>query len=205
MQEKEIKIIITEDQYKGLYTITANQGSQSVKQVNYYFDTPEFYMCMNSMMLRIREKMGQYILTYKIRKKKTPSGIHSTEYEEVISTEQAQNYLSGKCISLKDIYDKFGIFLPDKVMNYPEYVYLIGHMETYRAKFHDDNYRVIFELDKNIYLQKIDYEIECEYSDDSEEKYALEYLNKLGIDAQGEVHGKYRRFIDEVNHPPLKK
>ncbi len=71
MTEREIKVILSENEYMALI-MTFCRYQMSKIQVNYYFDTDELLMNKNGITCRIRLKDGIYKATVKCRSKDDP-------------------------------------------------------------------------------------------------------------------------------------
>lgn len=70
----------------------------------------------------------------------------------------------------------------------------LGYLTTTRLLCNMKNCEIA--LDKNEYLNKVDYELEIEF--DYDNKSALEILKYLGIRPQDSILGKNKRFIQEL-------
>ncbi len=73
----------------------------------------------------------------------------------------------------------------------------LGCLETTRSislEYHD----IEICLDKNIYLEKEDYEMEIEYKSEYPGE-VVDNFRRLGIDVNKEVHGKFSRFMYAKN------
>lgn len=194
MIEREIKIKLTQEQYNQIYSGISEVHDLTVKQTNYYFETENAYFQSNDMMLRIREKKGRYYVAFKKRLEHSSVGLSAFEYEYEIDVSKALEYIKGEEISL-DFLRKIDKTQLDWEFNgLPEYAYMVGSMETYRTKFPAGVENLFFELDKSIYFDITDFEIECEYTDELEKEQALEKLLVFGIDLTVTAEAKYWRF-----------
>lgn len=110
-------------------------GKPIVKQINYYFDTDDLSMNRQNITCRIRLKEGKYNGTMK---KHYENGDQSTEIKMEVRN---------------GIHDNAFIDMGLKLQ---------GELTTYRCSLLKDKYFEVF-LDKNEYLNTIDYELEVEY------------------------------------------
>lgn len=142
--EKEYKTLLTKEQFDTLYDFL--KPADPIKQVNYYFDTVHHQIRNNRGALRIREKQGVYLFTLKIRKNDDTL----YEFEKPLSGNDLQALQDAEVQSL---LKKHGIC---------EQLQLIGTLTTWRAMCITDYAEIC--LDKNLYNNTIDYEIEYEYT-----------------------------------------
>jgi|GEM_PF-2770507 len=151
--EWEIKYLITQDDYnKILLEHTA------VKQVNHYFGNDEI-----SLYVRIREKDGNYEFTHKIKRS---DGFGRIELNKTILKSDLDDYIQNG-ITAQDFKRVFGIDIPSSLT-------YLGSLTTYRITYFENDLKI--EVDKNEYLDKIDYEIECEVKSKEEYQKADDYL-----------------------------
>lgn len=146
--EQELKLMLDEREYGILYE-QANVTPQL--QTNYYFGYPSM---SRETMVRIRQKGNVFVLCYKRRMSHADGVMVSDEHELELAPAVAQKMLK-EGISSDKIKQLFGVVLDD--------VHCLGCMDTYRAKFKLDEWTL--ELDKNVYYDHVDYELECEDND----------------------------------------
>ena len=150
-------------------------------QTNYYFGYPNL---SKDTMVRIRQKAGVFVLCYKCRMSHTDGVLVSDEREIELAPDVAQKMLKNGIDSDK-IKQLFGVQLDD--------MHCIGSMDTYRAKFMLNEWTL--ELDKNVYFDCIDYELECEHNDVVQLNKLKNYLYyKFGIVIKPAVP-KVQRFM----------
>lgn len=176
MIEKEIKALISKAQF---FTILkAFQWNSPITQINHYYIDPSGAQKEKNISIRIRECSGLYKLQMKVPKKS--SGLLHIEEEYECSIDSVPDTLVD--LRVEDIILKNAI--------------RIGKLTTYRYVFYYDEFTEIC-LDKNEYLDYIDYEIEIEFKHDiPPELIAL--LSELGIKNDVYTPGKYARFISKV-------
>lgn len=146
--EQELKLALDEREYRIIYE-QANVTPQL--QTNYYFGYPTMD---KQKMVRIREKDGVYVLCYKDRMSHIDGVIVCDEHEVELTPQVAHRMLTTG-IRADELKQLFGIDLDD--------MRCLGSMKTYRAKFKLDEW--MLELDKNVYFDCVDYELECEHKD----------------------------------------
>src|SRR5699024_8142218 len=140
--EIEYKVLLSEDKFKELLN-NLNFPSNSVTQINYYFETPDLKLKQINSALRIREKNSHYIVTLKEHHKK---GILENTFQQAIKN----NILFAPNCSKQ--LQKNNISL--------DTIKYIGSLITERYEFKDNN--LIYVLDKSFYNNKVDYELEIE-------------------------------------------
>ena len=181
MKEYEKKIMLTEYEYM-ILTHTVSKYKVPEIQVNYYFDTNSFFMNKKGVTYRIRFKDDTYTATIK-------------------------NHYTGKeNLSIETIVDVSKEF-NEKIFN-DSFLELQGELRTERTTMFDNvMYRVY--LDKNIYLDTIDYELEIEYNEGNDAlanevlEYIFEILEFKGESIKSEIEKRYslsksksQRFIE---------
>ncbi len=144
MIEHEIKLMLTEKEYEYICAMFAD-SCETLKQINYYYDTNNFEMNKKGITCRVRNIGDYYCATMKTHKN-TAFGI-SEETSFVV-------------YSVAEVMDFFGFHLRKQ-----------GCLTTYRTNLKAD-FDILVTLDKNTYLGIEDHELEIEYD---EEKCSLAY------------------------------
>lgn len=158
--EIEFKTFISKDQYENLLE-KFNLNNKIFKQTNYYFDDSNFSLLKDKIVLRIRKK-EQYKLT---KKEKGESG--NNESSLYLTDSEAQNMIAQG-------FDASIIGINKQVQT--QY-----HLTTYRAK--TPYLGCMLFLDKSVYLDKTDYEIELEVDNyDDGLKIFLDFLKENNIE-----------------------
>lgn len=156
-----------------VYNSLLNQlGVKPFRQVNYYYD-----VFNNECAVRIREVDNKHIFTLKTR-----GDGFKYEYEFEI---KEKNFDDEK---VQEVFKKFKI---------TEYKYL-GEMTTDRAIYKLTKGEIC--LDKSMYFDKTDYEIEYElfdYLDDGFKEFE-ELLKNNNLSYTKSPKSKYKRFLDEL-------
>ena len=179
MTEKEYKCLIDEETYKK--TEDAYKWDSVKNQTNNYYAAETDILAKNRITVRIREKDGVYKIQVK-RHKNEESALHISEELEfdsdgapdIIDAQKAREITGVETGALKKI----------------------GALTTLRHSFMWDKYTEIC-LDKSIYLDRSDYELEVEYQKEMPKKL-FEELEKLGADFSKPVTGKYSRFVKRL-------
>lgn len=188
--EYELKLMLDVDEYETLLNL---QGCDAFKQTNHYFDTIDFGMYLNKTVIRIREKCGGYELTVKTAKPGSLADgvVAMDEVNQEIGKETALKLLDGDL-------DITG-FLPDDVYKTDSKLIYIGSITTIRKKIRINKKLPMAELDKSIYDDMTDYELEWEISEDKY-KEAVDNLQEIGISLEGRPSGlsKYGRLVDRL-------
>ena len=175
--EKEIKIILTNEQYE--YLMNTFDWEPVFEQINHYYGS-NIYSDSN-ITIRIRENNG-YKLQVKIPKS-IEGSLHIKEEYEI--------KVDGICskINRKTLQNLTGY-------SFDEDKELLGELITKRRIC--NAYKDIqIALDENDYLEIKDYEIEIEYINEYP-KVIIEKLKALDIDISKEVKGKHSRFIERL-------
>lgn len=144
--EQELKLQLDEREYDLLSALTENKPQL---QTNYYFYTDAF---SSDVMVRIREKNGRFVLGYKQRLQQNNGVVVCDERECEISPDFAHSMLERGIR-----YGEINAMLKTKL---DEDLHCVGKTDTYRTAFYLQNWRL--ELDRNEYLGKVDFELECE-------------------------------------------
>lgn len=174
--EKEYKVLLTEFQYQQLISLLS--PNKPVKQTNYYYDTIDHQIQNKKGAMRIREKNGKYIFTLKIRKDQDSL----FEYEKIVQTNDSSVFLDKDISQLLRKYDLNGPFQ------------LIGYMTTYRSLCISEYAEIC--LDKNIYKNTTDYEIEYEYKKEHDGLSVFEsILQKVGLHYEKNCASKIARAL----------
>lgn len=158
--EIEFKTAISKDEYDKLIELFELQD-KVFTQTNYYFDTQDYSLIKNHIILRIREKSYNIKLT-----SKTPQEVGTLERHIVLDKNEAYEMI-------KNGFNASIIGIDEDVMN-------IATLTTYRATIPYKNGKLFF--DKNTYYDTIDYEIEFECDNEEQgKKLFIEFLKEHNI------------------------
>lgn len=153
--ERELKILLTQDQYHQL--LETYHFQKPIKQVNTYFDYRDELKNSGSA-LRIRSLKDQNLLTLK----RPLDAITKKEYEYPVPDNNLDQVP-------ENIWKQIKQYVPEKSQLQP-----IATFTTYRSLLITDQGE--FCLDKNVFSNKIDYELEYEYKS---EHNGIEVLNNF--------------------------
>lgn len=177
MIEKEYKVLLSEQQYTILCDLL--ELDDGTIQVNHYYDNDLLELADLGATIRIREKNNALKMQIKIPIEER-RGLHIKKEIE----RQVDKIPSTILFSTLDL--NFTL-LNDNLSR-------IGSLTTLRKTFYFNN-DIEIALDKNEYLQKIDYELEIEFKDNLT-KEVTDILYAVNISFEEDAHGKYSRFIN---------
>lgn len=184
--EIEFKNLLTKKEYETLleHLPFPKEGQ---KQINYYFESPDYKLRKKQSALRIREKNGEYRLTLK-----EPFGEGLLETHDALTFEEASSWIKGKPQAKKATttqLQKMNIQL-DELRYY-------GSLTTIRREYQDNG--LIYVLDYSTYHNKEDYELEIEAIDRESGLKAIEHtLKQFGI-TKKETPNKIARFFQSLS------
>lgn len=178
MLEKEYKSMLTEEEYKRLKNHFV--WDEAYEQTNNYYSDGLGIIQKHRIMFRVREKAGKSVIQVKFHKNKN-SPLQICEENE------------------------FGVDkVPEVIENGEKYTGLktgplkrLGRSVTLRhSKMWDDKTEIC--LDKTSYFDRVDYELEVEYTTDKINKKLLSELKELGIEFKISSKGKFSRFLERL-------
>ncbi len=179
--EQELKISLDAREYR---ILSQQTQAQPIEQVNYYFGS--IYHPDKTLMVRLRQKNGAYLLCYK-RRLTINNGITvSDERECEIEKNYAQTLLQ-RGITKEELFDFFQ-------EEFPHGLYPLGKLTTFRTKFTLGEWTI--ELDKNIYFDHCDYELECENSQVQSLEKLKSYLTYTFGVVIRHSKTKFERFLE---------
>lgn len=182
-QERELKVLLTEEQAKQLLNRIDFQKPRT--QINTYYDNPDQFYKSQGIALRIRQIVGeqgndQWILTIK----KPLDSITKYEYEKETTAHTLEQ------LSKEDItWIQSFIPMPDDLQN-------LVSFKTVRWIYALNDAEI--SLDHTYFQYSDDYEIEYEYKSDSASIEAFNLLLKpFNIEFQKNCHSKLARAIKD--------
>lgn len=184
--EIEFKNMLYKEDFKLLMEKLQLHEEDFFRQINHYFDTKEYAFKQQGAALRIRELDHEFELTLK---KKKPVGVlelnQSIDLNEVNQLLKQQAFPTG---GIKKEVIAMGIS-PNELLFY-------GSLVTDRAEvpFKDG----CLMLDRSIYFDLEDYEVEYEVNETAIEKGKQQFkqlLNELNIPIE-KADSKIKRFFD---------
>lgn len=174
--EREFKSLLDKNEFEN---ILCKYSFKKKIQTNFYYDTKDYYLFRNDITIKIREyENKEKSLQVKGPKDKTKKYSKRVEYKEKTDT-------LPMILTLKNIDKKLLEFISEDIS-----IKLLGNLVTERYWIERNG--VVIYLDKNLYLNNIDYEIEIEFSNI---KCLNKELKELGIKFNHVPNGKYSRFL----------
>lgn len=166
--EIEYKTLLSQAEYKQL--LESFQDIPPVKQTNHYIDTNDYQLKANKMSLRIRTFEDSAEMTLKV-----PQIVGNTEYNHVMTLEEAEEVLKNVAITdaaIAQQISKTGVSINDLIC--------FGSLTTIRRE--KDTSIGKMALDVNNYSGTSDYELELEVDDAEKGKADFKaFLNKENI------------------------
>ncbi|HZH58388.1 MAG TPA: CYTH domain-containing protein [Metabacillus sp.] len=183
--EIEFKNLLTKDEFIKIKETFQLKDEQFFLQENHYFDTPEFSLKELGAALRIRKKHNQFFLTLK-----EPAEVGLLETHQIITEEAAQNMLKTGEFDDGQVTERLtSLGIDKKDMTY------FGTLATLRAEKNYQNGLLV--IDHSRYLNKEDFELEFEVTDEQEGKRVFhDLLKELNIPIR-ETKNKIRRFYEQ--------
>lgn len=186
MLEYEKKIMLTADEYLSILMLMCKYVPMQT-QTNYYFDNDDLSMNKKGITCRIRAKDGKYKATVKN---------HNTEHPD--------------CSIEVDLVEKTE-FDP-RIFNVLG-LHHQGELVTDRVVMHKDS-TCEMVLDRNVYLGHMDFELEVEYTKESEHRaknfieniaeslVAVEQIKDVGtfLNRVGQGVSKSQRFFERLKN-----
>jgi len=147
--EIEFKNSLSYDEYEKIVKHFKPNPESLLKQINIYFDTNNLQLQENKMALRTRLVDDRIELTLKQH-----AAIGLLETTDIITKEDLDQLITNQILVVGDVSKKLA------ELQITNSLYEIASLTTYRYEFHYlDN---LIALDKSIYYNHIDYEIELE-------------------------------------------
>jgi len=185
MNEREYKYKLDIEEYTALISkITTEIGLMSYKlQVNYYYDTKDFLLNKDKITLRVRQIDSNLSLELKTE-------LHNDGLLKI--NEELAEPISSLPITIDFKKHPWKKHLP-----YDESINLKGSLITERRTVKPFE-GIKFDVDKNIYMGKVDYELEVEFDEGLDEK-AFELLKYYVGNVDGRATtGKRSRYFEEL-------
>lgn len=182
--EIESKALINEESYKKL---TVNNENLIYTQVNYYIDTSKHTLPKN-LGLRIRYKSNRYELTLK-----EDQQFGRMEYNQIIDENDFINFKDNYIFPSGEVKNKL-LSLNINI----NLLTIFGTITTHRLDIKYKN--SLLSVDKNEYLDKIDYEVECESKSPQESSIDLKsFLNEKSVEYNLNTSTKLSRLLNSLN------
>ncbi len=179
MLEVEYKSLLTKEIFD---KIRSHYNWDHIKtQTNYYYFDNTGELSKRHITVRVREIDDKYFLQIKA---------HKNPGEALQISEESEFALDSlpETISAEDAYEYIGVHTGG--------LSLLGNLITCRhSLMWADGVEIC--LDKSEYFDRIDYEIEVEYTGDFPPALMTE-LNGLGVEFKEKTKGKYSRFVKRM-------
>lgn len=180
MIEKELKVLLSEGKFKELLKYFKLENG--FVQINIYYDDKLGVIEHNKMDVRVRVSDGTIKLQVKLPGEEDGNLHIREEYEKELNIIPFQ-------IKSEELLSLVKKELPD--------VFMLGTLITERYIINIED-GVVACLDKNIYMNKIDYELEVEYVGELRKESLAPFFDH-GILFDGFSIGKKNRFMKEYN------
>lgn len=193
MKEQELKLLLDRETYEKLLEDFPNAPAP-VKQVNYYFDTPDFDLGRNKIMLRVRQENGQFILCAKILQDASGSSLICTELEQTIPEAVFEQGKQRASVLLGHLPTEGQEAI--RALVSPEQISLRGALENERRLLPFSNSPYTYELDRTLFPGNNEsYELEIEGVENEAACHrVMDHLLTQGYTFTLHKEGKYKRF-----------
>ncbi|MGR6002090.1 CYTH domain-containing protein [Bacillus cereus] len=179
--EIEFKNIVTKEEFDTLCKSFSIEAF--TKQVNHYFETPDFSLKEAGSALRIRHKGATYTLTLK-----QPAEIGLLETHQVVTEDEAKMMMETNTIIQGAVVDQLHkLQIPVSALTY------MGSLTTERAETLFKDGTLVF--DHSFYYNHDDYEIEFEVQDEETGKVAFIHLLTQHNIPVRHTNNKVKRFF----------
>lgn len=176
MLEKEIKIMLSEEEYLNLMRLM--QPEKTVRQVNHYYYSKA---CSEKRIsVRVREVGNKVLLQIKLPVSSSGALAVREEIEQELSR----------------VPDRIDKEVLKELCGIDDTAERIGSLETERSLCYMFD-GVELCLDRNEYLGVVDHELEAEYTRAYPEE-VIRLLNAQGIDTEKPARGKFSRFLERA-------
>ena len=201
--EKELKYQLDKEDYIKLnqYLEKKFVKRDYIIQTNYYIDTGDFTLNKNNITARIRNILDKkYEFTIKVPKSNNNNIKHASIKKEVsveIDKVEAEKLLQNG-IWHKDIIDILNKYI-DFPICYSDFR-IIGSLKTERVLYDIKGFNEFLSIDKSIYLNIQDYEVEWETTElDKYNEFLLNIFHAAGVSYLKNKSSKNARFIMRLN------
>lgn len=185
--EIEFKNLLTKEEYERLLHYFKVEPTQIIPQANHYFETPDGHLKRAMSGLRIRQIGDYYECT--LKEKSSQHGHLETNVE--ITKEQANAVLATGYFPFEEITTRL------QAIGVPlDALHLFGSLQTNRVELPYDNGLLV--LDHSKYLQREDYEVEYETSDEELGAISFKYLLAKHHIPERHTDKKIARFMNAL-------
>jgi len=188
--EIEVKTLICQKDYEAILKFFEHEKREAVEQTNYYIDTKNADLKRHEVSLRIRRLNG-FVMTLK-----TPLSEGLLEKSQLISESEFDNYINNN------------VFPEGSISEFIERLYIEPSSLIPLAELHTNRVNIPYKgyllaVDKNMYAQEVDYELEMEGSSVEKARFFLEEIcEQVGIKFTENKISKQKRAL--IAHNQLK-
>jgi len=183
--EFEAKNLLSEQEYQLL--VAHFKSNQPKTQINYYFETEDFFLKSKGAALRIRELNNQSVLTLK---QPMEDGLLETHVK--LSEETKKQWLNGNPVVIPQFKEHLNELGLD-----PEKLKYWGKLTTDRIEIKEQQTTIV--LDKSYYNNRVDYELEIEANSLDTANHQLNKLLKAHGIERKHTANKIVRFFQTLN------
>ena len=185
--EKETRLMISHEDYISICSdiLKSNPRAHSFSQTNYYFDTEDFYLTENHLMVRIRNKGHGYELTFKA---KGEDG--DLEVNQIVSNRLAHKYLKGGSIPHGEVYHKVA-----STGLSPKKLKVITSLYTRRLEMEYEDYLLVVDMNSYDGIEDFNIEIESKKSVKHAAEVLKRYCEQYHLEYREEYEVKSARAI----------
>ena len=203
--ETELKYLLSRKSFRSIYHCLcvnrkpSDKRSSLIRQVNYYFASPDSPLAWHPINIRIRfiGKKSELTCKIPILDKTTDTIQNSYEYNSRISRKEAFHFIENG-LPAKTQAELFSDMLENHPL-LPLDLVCYGHLRTARFSFPVEDDLPPLLLDINAYLGTFDYELEWELDQIQKADIILKGLfEKLNISPIGRLKPKRRRFLERL-------
>ena len=199
MVEKEIKILLSENEFNKILVLSKAIEKKVVVHSNHYFDTDKFIFDKEGATIRIRQTGNEYFFSLKITDLKTKEKRLkvSNEYEFKIECTLLKELTENRISLLKAHPETKELLMSwGKELNNIKYM---GKLITERTSIRPGIDMPYILLDKNMYLNSTDWELECEIENQHDAEVFEDWIKEMNIFGSISKRGKYGRFVDKLS------
>ncbi len=189
--EIEYKAMLDIGRYEELLELFAKFADRvpSYTQTNYYFDTENNLLINQGVSVRLRNVGDCWLFQVKIPRESEGEYNEQMEFVTEVPSLLANDFIKNGIVKYNQLLDKVAL-----LSEYDgESLQMVGTLTTVRQDY--NFYNDTISLDKNSYLDVVDYELEWETTNHHFVLYMFEHLNLKPVKNIGKVN----RFLDRLN------
>lgn len=185
--EFETRVMLSKDQYRALFEYASLYNDKiELSLTNHYFDDEDLSLRKHGRMLRIRNiNDNEYELTLKVK-----GNNGDTEINNKLDASKVESLIKHFETNNEEINEYIGEATNKEI----KYITSL-HTDRIEIKFKD----YLFVLDKNIYSDVVDYDLEIEANNmEIATKTIKKYCDTFGMQYSKEYKSKSRRAINRA-------